>query len=74
MVVLDELIVSLRLRQLDESRVLEVLAGKRADLHVVLTGRGATQALIDLADLVTEMKMIKHHYRAGIKAQPGIEF
>jgi len=74
MVVLDELIVSLRLRQLDESRVLEVLAGKRADLHVVLTGRGATQALIDIADLVTEMKMIKHHYRAGIKAQPGIEF
>jgi cob(I)alamin adenosyltransferase len=74
MVVLDELIVSLRLRQLDESRVLEALAGKRADLHVVLTGRGATQALIDIADLVTEMKMIKHHYRAGIKAQPGIEF
>ena len=74
MVVLDELIVSLRLRQLDESRVLEVLAGKRADLHVVLTGRGATQVLIDIADLVTEMKMIKHHYRAGIKAQPGIEF
>jgi cob(I)alamin adenosyltransferase len=72
--VLDELIVSLRLRQLDESRVLEALAGKRADLHVVLTGRGATQELIDIADLVTEMKMIKHHYRAGIKAQPGIEF
>jgi len=74
MVVLDELIVALRLRQLEESRVLEALAGKRADLHVVLTGRGATQALIDIADLVTEMKMIKHHYRAGIKAQPGIEF
>jgi cob(I)alamin adenosyltransferase len=74
MVVLDELIVALRLRQLEESRVLEALAAKRADLHVVLTGRGATQALIDAADLVTEMKMIKHHYRAGIKAQPGIEF
>jgi cob(I)alamin adenosyltransferase len=74
MVVLDELIVSLRLRQLDEAVVLEALANKRADQHVVLTGRGASKELIDLADLVTEMKMVKHHYRAGIKAQPGIEF
>lgn len=74
MLVLDEIIVSLRLRQLDEAAVLEALAAKRADQHVVLTGRGATPALIELADLVTEMKMIKHHYRAGIRAQAGIEF
>jgi cob(I)alamin adenosyltransferase len=74
MVVLDELIVALRLRQLDEAVVLEALKNKRADQHVVLTGRGATKELIELADLVTEMKMVKHHYRAGIKAQPGIEF
>lgn len=74
MVVLDELIVALRLRQLDEATVLEALANKRADQHVVLTGRGASKELIELADLVTEMKMVKHHYRAGIKAQPGIEF
>jgi cob(I)alamin adenosyltransferase len=73
-VVLDELIVALRLRQLDEPTVLEALQRKRADQHVVLTGRGATKELIELADLVTEMKMVKHHYRAGIKAQAGIEF
>ena len=74
MIVLDEIIVSLRLKQLEASRVLSLLASKREDLHVVLTGRGATDELIELADLVTEMKMIKHHYRAGIKAQNGIEF
>jgi cob(I)alamin adenosyltransferase len=74
MLVLDELIVSLRLRQLDEASVLEVLQNKRADQHVVLTGRGATKELIEVADLVTEMKMVKHHYRAGIRAQAGIEF
>jgi cob(I)alamin adenosyltransferase len=74
MLVLDEVLVALRLHQLDESRVLEALANKRSDLHVVLTGRGATEAMIERADLVTEMKMIKHPYRAGIKAQAGIEF
>ncbi|HWO09885.1 MAG TPA: cob(I)yrinic acid a,c-diamide adenosyltransferase [Polyangiaceae bacterium] len=74
MLVLDEIIVALRLRQLDEALVLGALRGKRAEQHVVLTGRGATKELIDVADLVTEMKMIKHHYRAGIRAQPGIEF
>ena len=74
MLVLDELLVALRLHQLDEARVLEALANKRSDLHVVLTGRGATEAMIAQADLVTEMKMIKHPYRAGIKAQPGVEY
>jgi cob(I)alamin adenosyltransferase len=74
MVVLDELIVSLRLKQLDEALVLAALGQKPADLHVVLTGRGASDALIEKADLVTEMKMIKHPYKAGIKAQRGIEF
>jgi cob(I)alamin adenosyltransferase len=74
MVVLDEIIVALRLKQLDEAMVLDALRAKRADQHVVLTGRGATKELIEVADLVTEMKMVKHHYRAGIRAQPGIEF
>jgi len=74
MVVLDELIVALRLKQLPLERVLEALRNKRPDLHVVLTGRGASDELIELADLVTEMKMIKHPYRAGIRAQAGIEF
>ena len=74
MVVLDEIIVSLRLKQLDPAVVYAALENKRPDLHVVLTGRGATDELIERADLVTEMKMIKHPYRAGIKAQAGIEF
>ena len=74
LIVLDELIVALRLRQLDEAVVLAGLQQKRPDQHVVLTGRGASKELIEIADLVTEMKMIKHHYRAGIRAQAGIEF
>lgn len=74
MIVLDELIVALRLKQLDQARVIAALEQKREDLHVVLTGRGATEELIAVADLVTEMKMIKHHYRAGVRAQAGIEF
>jgi cob(I)alamin adenosyltransferase len=74
MIVLDELIVALRLKQLDPAVVYEALENKRPDLHVVLTGRGATEELIARADLVTEMKMIKHPYRAGIRAQAGIEF
>jgi cob(I)alamin adenosyltransferase len=74
MIVLDEILVALRLKQLDAARVMEALENKREDLHVVLTGRGATDELIALADLVTEMKLIKHPYRAGIRAQAGIEF
>ncbi|MDB4975226.1 MAG: cob(I)yrinic acid a,c-diamide adenosyltransferase [Myxococcaceae bacterium] len=74
MVVLDEIIVSLRLKQLDPALVYAALEQKRPDLHVVLTGRGATDELIERADLVTEMKMIKHPYKAGIRAQAGIEF
>jgi cob(I)alamin adenosyltransferase len=74
MLVLDEILVALRLKQLDEAEVLAALEAKRPDLHVVLTGRGASDAMIERADLVTEMKMVKHHYRAGIGAQRGIEF
>ena len=74
MVVLDEILVALRLKQLDPERVYKALDSKRPDLHVVLTGRGATDEMIARADLVTEMKMVKHHYRAGIGAQRGIEF
>lgn len=74
MVVLDEVLVSLRLKQLDADVVYAALDAKREDLHVVLTGRGASDEMIARADLVTEMKMIKHPYRAGIRAQAGIEF
>jgi len=74
MVVLDEIIVSMRLKQLEPEQVFAALESKREDLHVVLTGRGATDELIERADLVTEMKMIKHPYKSGIGAQRGIEF
>jgi len=74
MIVLDEILVALRLKQLEPSVVFEALDNKRPELHVVLTGRGATEDMIARADLVTEMKMIKHPYRAGVRAQAGIEF
>jgi cob(I)alamin adenosyltransferase len=59
---------------LPKQEVLDVLKNKRPDLHVVITGRGALPELIDQADLVTEMKEIKHPFSAGVKAQRGIEF
>ena len=54
--------------------VIEVLAKRPPDLHVVVTGRNAKEKLIEIADLVTEMTEIKHHFRADFKAQTGIEF
>lgn len=74
MVLLDELNIVLRYDYLPLDEVLEVLRGKRHDLHVIVTGRNAKDELIEIADLVTEMTEIKHPFRAGIKAQKGIEF
>jgi cob(I)alamin adenosyltransferase len=74
LVILDELNIALRYDYLDLAAVLAVLAARRPDLHVVVTGRNAKQALIEAADLVTEMTLVKHHFAAGVKAQPGIEF
>jgi len=54
--------------------VVAALSGRRSDLHVVVTGRNAKPAVIAAADLVTEMTLVKHHFTAGVKAQPGIEF
>jgi cob(I)alamin adenosyltransferase len=54
--------------------VLDALRAKRRDLHVVVTGRNAKPELIELADLVTDMSLVKHPFRAGVKAQKGIEF
>jgi cob(I)alamin adenosyltransferase len=73
-VILDELNIVLRYSYIPLDEVLETLTHKRADLHVVVTGRNAKQPLIDLADLVTEMTEVKHPFRAGVKAQVGIEF
>jgi len=75
MVVLDEINIALRYDYLDINEVVEFLRESKPPLtHVVLTGRNAKQELIDLADLVTEMTLIKHPFRSGIKAQPGVEF
>jgi len=73
-VLLDELNIILRYGYLPLDAVIEKLQNKREDLHVIVTGRNAKDELIEIADLVTEMKQIKHPYKAGIKAQKGIEF
>jgi cob(I)alamin adenosyltransferase len=74
MVLLDELNIVLRYDYLPLEEVLEVLRNKPRDLHVIVTGRNAKDELIELADLVTEMTEIKHPFRSGVKAQPGVEF
>ncbi len=75
LVLLDEINVALKLGYLSVEEVLTGLAQKPAMTHVILTGRGAPQALIEAADLVTEMTLVKHPFREqGVKAQPGIEF
>ena len=73
LVLLDELNIVLKYRYLTIERVLETLAKRPSQQHVVITGRAASQALIDVADTVTEMNVIKHAFKAGIKAQKGIE-
>ncbi len=75
LVLLDEVNVALKLGYIKVEDILAGLEQKPADSHVILTGRGAPAALIDQADLVTEMTLVKHPFREqGIKAQPGIEF
>jgi cob(I)alamin adenosyltransferase len=74
LVILDELNIALRYEYLDLSAVVAALRERRAGLHVVVTGRNAKPDLIAAADLVTEMTLVKHHFAAGVKAQPGIEF
>ena len=74
LLILDELNIALRYDYLPLDEVLAALRGRRQDLHVVVTGRHARPALIEAADLVTEMTLVKHHAAAGVKAQKGIEF
>ena len=74
MVLLDELNIVLRYGYLPIEEVVAVLKAKPRDLHIVVTGRNAPAELIETADLVTEMTLVKHPFRAGVKAQPGIEF
>jgi cob(I)alamin adenosyltransferase len=74
LIVLDELNIALRYEYLDLGAVVAALTARRQGLHVVVTGRNAKPELIAAADLVTEMTLVKHHFAAGVKAQPGIEF
>jgi len=74
LLLLDELNIALDYKYLPVAEVLAALSEKRPELHVVITGRGAPAELIAAADLVTEMKMIKHPFNAGVRAQLGIEF
>ena len=74
LVILDELNIALRYEYLDLAAVVAALRERREGLHVVVTGRNAKPELTAAADLVTEMTLVKHHFAAGVKAQPGIEF
>jgi cob(I)alamin adenosyltransferase len=74
LVVLDELNIALRYDYLPLADVVAALSARRPDLHVVVTGRNAKPELVEAADLVTEMTLVKHHFNAGVKAQEGIEF
>ncbi len=73
-VVLDEITYPLTYGWLDIDEVIDTLRHRPDDLHVVITGRDAPEALIEYADLVTEMREIKHPFQQGIKAQPGVDF
>ena len=74
LVLLDELNIVLRYGYLPGDQVVAALKAKPRDLHIVVTGRNAPPELIEAADLVTEMTLVKHPFRAGVKAQPGVEF
>lgn len=73
-VILDEINIALRLGLLKINELINILKSTPKDMELVLTGRGATQKIIKLADLVSEIKDIKHYYKRGIKARKGIEF
>ena len=74
MVVLDELNIALKYDYVDIAEVLAAIQNRPVMQHVVITGRGAKPELLEAADLVSEMKMVKHPFRKGIKAQKGVEF
>jgi cob(I)alamin adenosyltransferase len=74
MLILDELNIALRYDYLDLAAVVAALKARPRGLHVVVTGRNAKPEIVAAADLVTEMTLVKHHFAAGVKAQPGIEF
>jgi len=74
LIILDEILYAVKFKLISLDEVLALLDKKPPRLHLVLTGRDAPPEIIDRADLVTEMKEVKHHYRQGIRAQRGVEF
>lgn len=74
MVILDEVNCAVALGLISAEEVLDLIANKPKNVHLVLTGRSAHPKVIEAADLVTEMREIKHPYKTGVKAQKGIEF
>jgi len=74
MVILDEINVAMRYDYISEDDVLDCLENRPDMVHVVLTGRHASDKLLDMAELATEMTLVKHPFRSGIKAQPGVEY
>lgn len=74
LLVLDELNIALRYDYLPLTEVVAALRSRRPSLHIVVTGRNAKPEMLEAADLVTEMSLVKHHFAAGVKAQEGIEF
>ena len=72
--ILDEITYALQYRWIALDEVLEAIASRPESMHVVFTGRDAPEGLIDVADLVTDMREVKHPFRAGIRGQAGIEF
>jgi cob(I)alamin adenosyltransferase len=74
MVILDEFSIALQHKYIGIDEVLPALRNRPPMQHVVITGRGGSEALLEEADLLTEMKQVKHPFRKGVKAQPGVEF
>jgi cob(I)alamin adenosyltransferase len=74
MVILDEINVALRYDYLELTQIMTALEARPEGQHVVLTGRNARPELLELADLATEMTLVKHPFKSGVKAQPGVEF
>lgn len=74
LVILDEFTYAIKYGMVDEGEALEAFSSRPEGLHVLVTGRDAPASLIEMADLVTEMREVKHHYKAGVMAQKGIEW
>lgn len=74
LIILDEINYAVKFNLISESEILNLIKKRPQKIHLLLTGRDASQKIIELADLVTEMNLIKHPFQKGIKAQRGIEF